>query len=142
MATMGAVGLAACSSGNKNPSALVAKQLVRQQNRASAVKASVSANNQSTNGFSVAVDSVTYPNVSVADIADEGVVTVAPLVNDKPGDVAGFTVVRQGTSTNVTVPIRVQLRSGTYRVALYSGSRSPSAAERPLAGTDVTLSVP
>ena len=88
------------------------------------------------------MDSVTYPNVSVADIADEGVVTVAPLVNDKPGDVAGFTVVRQGTSTNVTVPIRVHLRSGTYRVAPYSGSRSPSAAELPLAGTDVTLSVP
>lgn len=37
VATTGALGLAACSSGNTNPSALVAKQFIRQQNRASAV---------------------------------------------------------------------------------------------------------
>ena len=93
-------------------------QQVRQQNRESAVGAFVSAANQTTHGFSVIVARVTYPKNSVENTsANEGVVTIAPLVSGKPGDIAGFTVVKQGVSRDVEVPIQVQLRSGTYRVA-------------------------
>jgi hypothetical protein len=137
-----AVSLTACSSGSPNPSALTAKQLVRQQNRESAIGAAVSAANQTSNGFSVLVASVTYPKNSVDDTsANQGVVTIAPLVSGKPGDIAGFTAVKQGTSRDVEVPVQVQLRSGTYRVALYSGDKAPSDAQQALAGTDVTVTV-
>jgi hypothetical protein len=46
--------------------------------------------------------------------ANEGVVIVAPVVNRKPGDIAGFIRVGQGTTKNVKVPLQVQLTSGTY----------------------------
>ncbi len=142
MAAAVAVSFSACSSGGVSPMALVAKQQLRQQDRESAVKPSVSATNQTSDGFSVIVTGVNYPKSAVSDTsANEGVLTVAPLVNGNPGDVAGFTVVRQGTSTDTTVPIQVQLRSGAYRVALYSGDKSPSNAQQPLAGTDVTVTV-
>ena len=142
VAVLAAVGLAACSSGGSSSSALTSKQLVRQQNRESAVKPSVTATNQTSDGFSVTVDKAVYPKNAVGDTsANEGVVTVAPLVNGKAGDIAGFTTVRHGISTNITVPIQVQLRSGTYRVALYPGAKSPSDTQQALTGTDVTITV-
>jgi hypothetical protein len=126
----------------RHPSALGTKQQVRQQNRESAVKPSVSATNQTSDGFSVIVTGVTYPKNAVSDTrVNEGVVIIAPLVNGEPGDIAGFTAVHQATSTDVTVPIRVQLRSGAYRVALYSGDKSPSNPQQSIAGTDVTVTV-
>jgi hypothetical protein len=42
----------------------------------------------------------------------------------------------------VKVPIQVQLTSGTYRVALYSGGALPSDTQKALVGTDVTVTVP
>ena len=142
LAAVAAAGLSACSAGGASPSAVSTKQHLREQNRESAVKPSVAATNQMSNGFAVTVARATYPKNSVGDTsADKGVVTIAPLVNGKPGDIAGFAVVRHGTSTNVTVPVQVQLRSGTYRVALYPRGKSPSDTQRPLSGTDVTVTV-
>ena len=142
VAVLAAVGLSSCSAGGSSSSALASKQLVRQHNRESAVKPLVSATNQMSDGFSVVVAKAVYPKNAVGDTsANEGVVTVAPLVNGKPGDIAGFTAVRRGTSTNVKVPVQVQLRSGTYRVALYPGGKSPSGTQQALTGTNVTITV-
>ena len=142
VAVIAAVTLSACSTGGSSPSALTSKQTVRQQNRQSAVKPLVTAADQTSDGFSVTVSKAVYPDNAVGDThSAEGVVTVAPLVNGKPGDVAGFTPVRHGTSTNVKVPVQVQLRSGTYRVALYAGGKSPSDTQQPLTGIDVTVTV-
>jgi hypothetical protein len=139
---LAAVSLSACSGGGSSPSALSAKHFVRQQNRESAVKPSVAASDQTTNGFSVTVAKAIYPKNAVGETsANEGVVTVAPLVNGRPGDIAGFTTVPHGTSTNVKVPVQVQLRSGSYRVALYPGGTSPSGTQHALTGTDVTIIV-
>ena len=55
--------------------------------------------------------------------------------------IAGFAVVGRGTSTNVTVPVQVQLSSGIYRLTLYPGSKSPSDTQQALTGTDVTVTV-
>jgi hypothetical protein len=143
VAAIAATSLSACAAGGSSSSALTAKQLVRQQNRESAVKSSVSSANQTSDGFSVIVAKAIYPKNAVSNTsAKEGVVTVAPLVNGKPGDIAGFTAVGHGTSTNVKVPVQVQLASGTYRVALYSGGALPSDTQGALAGTDVTVTVP
>lgn len=137
-----AVSLSACSSASSSPSALTVKQQVRTQNREGALSGSVSAVNQTSDGFSVMVAKVTYPKNSVDDTgADAGVVTIAPLISGRPGDIAGFTAVKQGTSRDVAVHIQVQLRSGRYRVALYSGEKPPSDAQEALAGTDVTVTV-
>ncbi len=119
-----------------------AKQLQRQENRQSALKPSVSAANQMSDGFSVTVARAIYPKKTVGDTRpNEGVVTIAPLVNGKPGDIAGFAAVPHGTSTKVKVPVQVQLRSGTCRVALYPGGRSPAGTQQALTGTDVTITV-
>ena len=142
VAATAALGLSACTSGSSGPSAMSAKQQVRQQNRESAVKASVFATDQITDGFSVTVESAIFPKNAVTGTqTHEGVVTLAPLVNGKPGDIAGLTHVRQGTSKNVRVPVQVQLRTGTYRVSLYAGGEAPSSAQQALAGTDVTVTV-
>lgn len=143
MAAIAATSLSACGAGGSSSSALTAKQLVRQQNRESAVKSSVSAANQTSDGFSVIVAKAVYPKNAVSNTsAKEGVVAVAPLVSGKPGDIAGFTAVGHGTSTNVKVAVQVQLTSGTYRVALYSGGTLPFDTQEALAGTDVTVTVP
>ena len=142
VAAIAATSLSACAAGGSSSSALTAKQLVRQQNRESAVKSSVSAADQTSDGFSVIVAKAVYPKNAVSNTrAKEGVVTVAPLVNGKPGDIAGFTAVGHGTSTNVKVPVQVQLRTGTYRVALYPGGAFPSATQQALTGADVTITV-
>ncbi len=141
VAAIAAVSLAACSAGGATSSAVSTKQHLRQQNRESAVKPSVSVTNQMTDGYSVTVAHATYPKNPVTGRSAQGVVTVAPLVNGRPGDIAGFTVVRHGTSTNLKVPVQVQLTSGTYRVALYPGRKAPSDALHALTWKDVTLSV-
>ena len=74
-------------------------------------------------------------------MANEGAVTVAPVVNGKPGDIAGFTRVGQGTTKNVKMPLQVQLTSRTYQLSLYSGNKTPADTQQPLAATDVTVSV-
>ena len=142
VAVLAAASLPACSAGGSSSSALASKQLVRQHNRESAVKPLVSATNQMSDGFSVVVAKAVYPRNAVGDTqANEAVVTVAPLVNGKPGDIAGLAAVRHGMSTNVKIPVQVQLRSGTYRVALYPGGKSPSDTQLALTGTDVTITV-
>jgi len=139
--TMG-ISMSTCWSAGAGASAVSTKQQLRQQNRESAVKASVSAVNQTSNGYSVTINSVTYPKNSISSTsANEGVVTIAPLVNGKPGDVAGFVDVRHGTTKAVRLPLQVQLNSGTYRLGLYPGTKLPSNGQRPLAGTDATVTV-
>ena len=97
---------------------------------------------QKSDGFSMTVAKAVYPNNAVGDTrANQGVVTIAPLVNGRPGDIAGFTRVRHGTSTDVKVPVQVQLRSGTYRVALYPGGKFPADTQQALTGTNVTITV-
>jgi len=142
VAALAAVSLSACAAGDSSSSALRVKQLERQHNRESALEPSVSAANQMSDGFSVTIAKAIYPKNAVGDTrANQGVVTIAPLVNGKPGDIAGFAAVGHGTSTNVKVPVQVQLRSGTYRVALYPGGKVPAGTQQALTGTDVTITV-
>ncbi len=49
--------------------------------------------------------------------------------------------VPQGTSKNLTIPVQVQLTSGTYLVSLYPGPHQPSSEQRPLARANIALTV-
>lgn len=133
---------AACSSSAPSSSGGNSKQQVRQSNLAASAKPAVKVADQTTNGYSVTVAAVTYPKTAVpANSDDEGVVAVAPEVNGVRGDVAGFVTLHPGTSTNVQIPLNVQLTSGEYAASLYAGKGAPSSAQRPLVSTNFILTV-
>jgi hypothetical protein len=137
-----AIGVAACSSApTRKPLAL--KHTTRSQQHELALKATVAALSQASNGYAVTAKAVTVPESRTGSVAatDNGFVAVAPQVGSKPGDVVGYVMLKEGTHHNVVIPVHDKLTTGSYYLLLGTGSPPSDTVLHPLAKTTVVVTV-
>jgi len=68
-------------------------------------------------------------------------VMLATDVAGKPAVALGSVGVKEGTTTNVSIPLKAKLTTGRYFVLLEPSSASPTAVGAPLASALVTVDV-
>ncbi len=133
----------ACGGGgNASSTSSVAqsKNSIRQQNREAAVTSSMTVSNQSSTGSSVTVASITIKDTS--NPAFDGRLSVASDVSGKPGTVLASVTVKEGTHTNVKIPVSAALTTGKYWVLLEPATAAPTSVATPLTEKLITVTVP
>ena len=137
-----AIGTAACSSG-PTQSPLATNRATKSQQHELALKATIVASSQTSNGYAVTAATVTMPESRTGRVTATGVgyLAVAPQVGSKHGDAIGYVKVKEGTHHNVVIAVHDKLTTGTYFLLLSSGSPPTGTVVDPLAETTVVVTV-